>query len=413
MKRKPKVRKAVGQSGEVRLVVKASSLTLDPHNARFHTDSDIEAIASSLRQFGQQTPVKLGRRDGQWVVLKGNGTVQAAQSIDPDADVWLSFSDLKDQDAELYALADNRTAELSSWDWDALAEALSRGHDPDTLVSFGFDDNLAKEMKAALAGTQRAEEDGLVGEPTASPVAKPGDLWMLGRHRLLCGDSTSEKDVQRLIGGLAGGITPQLMVTDPPYGVEYEPAWRNDADGGKRDRVGKVSNDDRADWTDAWKLFPGDVAYVWHADVKAAEVQRSIEGAGFATRSQIIWVKSRFALSRGDYHWQHEPCWYAVRNGKAGMWVGGRSQSTTWEIPLSSDDMETTHGTQKPVECMARPIRNHDADCVYEPFAGSGSTLIACEQLERICLAMELDPAYCDLIIERWEAFTGNKAAKL
>ena len=200
------------------------------------------------------------------------------------------------------------------------------------------------------------------------------------------------------------------MVCDPPYGVSYDPAWRNDAGVSTTERTGKVLNDDRVDWTEAWRLFPGDVAYVWHAGRYCAEVAASLERADFEIRSQIIWSKSRFALSRGHYHWQHEPAWYAVRRGATAHWGGDRTQSTLWEIGLTDDGQWTPHGTQKPVECMARPMRNHDAPSVYEPFSGSGTSLIAAEQHRRKCFAMELAPGYVDVALRRWEKATGKQA---
>ena len=184
-------------------------------------------------------------------------------------------------------------------------------------------------------------------------------------------------DVERVLGG----VTPLLMVSDPPYGVEYDPAWRNQAGAARTRRTGKVLNDDRADWREAWALFPGDVAYVWHGALHAATVAESLEAAGFAIRSQIIWAKERLVLSRGDYHWQHEPCWYAVKKTGKGHWAGDRKQTTLWQISSRDQDAETVHGTQKPVECMRRPILNNSSpgQAVYEPFMGSGTTLIAAE----------------------------------
>ena len=174
--------------------------------------------------------------------------------------------------------------------------------------------------------------------------------------------------------------------------------------------VGKVLNDDKADWRDAWALFPGDVAYVWHAGRHASTVQASLEKAGFQMRSQIIWAKTRLIISRGDYHWQHEPCWYAVRKGSKGHWHGDRSQTTLWKIDHLKSD--TGHGTQKPVECMRRPIENNSVagNAVYEPFSGSGTTIIAAEQTGRRCLAIELNPAYVDVAVKRWQEFTGKQA---
>jgi hypothetical protein len=208
------------------------------------------------------------------------------------------------------------------------------------------------------------------------------------------------------------GVSPHLMVTDPPYGVNYDPAWRKRAGVNLNERkLGKVANDDRADWREAWALFPGSVAYVWHAGQHTSEVQQSQEASGFDIRSQIIWAKERFALSRGHYHWQHEPCWYAVRGTSGTKWSGDRKQSTLWTINAREDDGHG-HGTQKPVECMRRPIENNSSagQAVYEPFSGSGTTIIAAEMTGRCCLAIELDPAYIDVAVLRWQAFSGGIA---
>ena len=203
------------------------------------------------------------------------------------------------------------------------------------------------------------------------------------------------------------------MVTDPPYGVEYDPAWRKQVSGagpGSQLATGTVLNDDRADWREAWALFPGDVAYVWHGALHAGTVATSLGEAGFQIRSQIIWDKTRLVISRGDYHWQHEPAWYAVRKGKTGHWGGDRKQTTVWQIPHTKSD--TGHGTQKPVECMKRPIENNSSpgQAIYEPFCGSGTTIIAAEMTGRACYAIELNPAYVDVAVQRWQAFTGAQA---
>ncbi len=203
------------------------------------------------------------------------------------------------------------------------------------------------------------------------------------------------------------------MVTDQPFGIRYNPAWRNEAGVSSTTRIGTVENDHKADWSEAWRLFPGDVAYVWHAGIHARTVAESLEACGFQIRSQIIWVKPRFVLSRGDYHWQHEPFYYAVRKGATGHWQGARDQSTVWQIATAGDEDEATiHGTQKPVECMRRPILNNSArgEAVYEPFCGSGTTIIAAETTGRVCYAMELSPAYVDVAVERWQRFTGQQA---
>ncbi len=184
---------------------------------------------------------------------------------------------------------------------------------------------------------------------------------------------------------------------------------------------GKVDNDDCADWKDSYSLFPGDVAYVWHASTYTNTVSKNLEDCGFKLVSNIIWVKQHFVFSRGDYHWQHEPCWYAVRKGKTHNWQGARDQSTVWEIktnnPFGNSECEEKygHGTQKPVECMARPILNNSqkGESIYDPFCGSGSTLIACEKLKRRCFAVELNPKYCQMIIQRWCDYTEQCKVKI
>jgi DNA modification methylase len=177
-------------------------------------------------------------------------------------------------------------------------------------------------------------------------------------------------------------------------------------------KQGKVKNDDRADWTPAWQLSPATVAYVWHAGLRAAEVQASLEVSGFDVVSQIIWAKDRFALSRGDYHWKHEPCWYAIKSGSNHRWGGARDQHTLWEIPRADDDGHG-HSTQKPIECMARAIRNHEGN-VYEPFAGSGTTFVASENLHRTCFGLEIHPPYCAVILDRMSrAFPGIEIRKI
>jgi DNA modification methylase len=219
---------------------------------------------------------------------------------------------------------------------------------------------------------------------------------------------------------LLGTAQPVLLVTDPPYGVEYEPRWRNAAFGEANRSVGTVANDDRADWRAAWKLFTGSIAYIWHAGTKSVIVAESLEASGFEIRSQIIWAKPHFVISRGHYHVQHEPCWYAVRQSHSARWQGDHCQSTLWEIgnglaqsgERKLENALTGHGTQKPVECMRRPILHHTepGEAIYDPFLGSGTTMIAAEQTGRRCFAMELNPIYVDVCIRRWQAFTGKTA---
>jgi DNA modification methylase len=216
-----------------------------------------------------------------------------------------------------------------------------------------------------------------------------GQVWLVGSHRLMCGDSTDADDVAQLLDG----AKPRLMVTDPPYGVEYDQSWRSE------NRTGVVTNDDQFDWREAYALSPAEVVYCWHASRYAAQVQSGLEAVGFEIRAQIIWNKNRQVFSQGHYHWKHEPCLYGVRRGANAGWIGDRTQTTVWDIDMDAD-APGGHGTQKPVEAMGRPIRNHEGD-VYDPFCGSGTTLVACEQLGRVGFGMEIDPGYVGVILER------------
>jgi DNA modification methylase len=327
----------------------------------------------------------------------------------------LRLGHLSPAQARALRLADNQIALNSGWDEALLATEIARIRDEAVvdLDVLGFsadslDQLLAQVSQAATNGVLMGDEDAPAPEPPARPVSRPGDLWRLGPHRLLCGDATSAADVARLLAA----AKPHLMVTDPPYGVNYQPEWRNQAGVSDTMRTGTVTNHDRADWRQAWALFPGDVAYVWHAGVHVRTVVESLEAAGFSVRSQIVWAKARLVLGRGDYHWQHEPCLYAVRKGATGHWQGARDQTTLWSIGNGPEDVATVHGTQKPVECMRRPMLNNSepGDAIYEPFCGSGSTIIAAETTGRHCLAMEIDPGYCDVTLARWEAMTGEPA---
>jgi DNA modification methylase len=376
-------------------------------NAKTHGDDQVAKIAASMVQFGWTVPVLVG---GDGEVIAGHGRILAATHLGlTDAPV-IVLDHLTEAERRAYRIADNKLTELGAWDETLLAGELQELLAADFDLSVvGFSD---AELDALLAGDGdsdggRGGEDE-VPETPVDPVSRPGDLWLLGPHRLLCGDSTVATDVARVLNG----VTPLLMVSDPPYGVEYDPSWRNKAGAASTRRTGKVLNDDRADWREAWALFPGDVAYVWHGALHAATVAESLEAADFAIRSQIIWAKERLVLSRGDYHWQHEPCWYAVRRAGKGHWAGDRKQTTLWQVSSRHQDADTVHGTQKPVECMRRPILNNSSpgQAVYEPFMGSGTTLIAAETTGRVCLGIELNPAYVDVAVERWQRFTGKAA---
>jgi len=380
--------------------------TLIPYakNARTHSPEQVAQIAASMREWGWTNPVLV---DEGGEIIAGHGRVLAAGQ--------LGFSDVPVMVAEgwseaqkrAYALADNQLALNAGWDFDTLADELRGLKDWEyDLALLGFSD-----LDALLArGTGKTDPDDVPPLP-ATPTSEIGDIWLLGRHRLACGDCTEAETVAAALGG----VKPHLMVTDPPYGVEYDPRWREEAArkgliGFSPSALGAVHNDERLDWSAAWILFAGDVAYVWHAGRHASTVQMSLEAAGFDIRCQLIWAKSSFAISRGHYNWQHEPCWYAVRKGKTGHWRGSKSESTLWEISHTKN--ETGHSTQKPVECMRRPIENNSSpgQAVYDPFVGSGTTIIAAEMTGRSCHAIELNPAYVDVAVMRWQAFTGEAA---
>ena len=376
-------------------------------NARTHPEDQVAQIAGSIAEFGLNVPCLVDERG---VLVAGHGRLLAARRLGlPEVPV-IRLGHLTDAQARAFRIADNQIALNAAWDDEMLAAEVARlKEDRVDLDLLGFDEAELDRLLDDLNGTDGGTDgEDVVPEPPADPVTRPGDLWLLGEHRLLCGDATSASDVERL----RAAAVPRLMVTDPPYGVEHDPAWRNEAGVPATARTGRVSNDDRADWREAWALFPGDVAYVWHAGVHARTVAESLDSCGLIIRSQIIWAKPRFVLGRGDYHWQHEPCFYAVRKGANGHWQGARDQSTLWTIGSNDEDAATVHGTQKPVECMRRPIINNSkrGDLVYEPFAGSGTTIVAAESTGRVCLAMEIDPRYCDVIVERWQAFTGSPA---
>ncbi len=372
-------------------------------NARTHSEAQVALIAGSIREYGFVNPILV---DGASGIIAGHGRLLAARKLGLASVPVIELGHLSEAQKRAYVLADNRLAEQAGWDRELLALEVA---DLDALgidlATLGFE---AGEIDALLRGDAPDPREEETPEPPAVPVSREGDLWLLGRHRLMCGSSTDPAAVARLMGD----VRPHLMVCDPPYGVAYDPAWRNAAGLSATRRTGKVMNDDRADWREAWALFPGEVAYVWHGALHAGTVADSLTACGFEIRSQIIWAKDRLVLSRGHFHWQHEPCWYAVRAKGKGHWTGDRKQTTLWQIPSRDQDAQTVHGTQKPVECLRRPMLNNSSpgQAVYEPFSGSGTSLIAAETCGRVSLSMELDPAYVDVAVSRWQAFTGGTA---
>ena len=374
-----------------------------PRNPR-KNDAAVDRMCASIREFGFKIPCLI-RSDGE--VVDGHLRLKAARKLGIAEIPIILCDEWTDAQVKAFRLMVNRSVTWAEWDDDLLGLELL------DLKNLDFDLGLTDFDEQELADLLAAQDatDGLCDEDAAppapqTPASQLGDLWLLGRHRLLCGDSTDQQTVTRVLGS----VKPTLLVTDQPYGVEYDPEWRKRAGVNNSNRMGKVRNDDRADWREAWALFPGDVAYVWHGALHASTVSDSLESCGFEIRSQIVWAKPSLVMGRGHYHWQHEPCWYAVRG--TGHWNGDRKQSTLWHIENRNQDAETIHSTQKPVECMRRPIANNSSpgQAIYEPFSGSGTTIIACEKEARIALAIELEPAYVDVAVIRWQNFTGKLA---
>jgi DNA modification methylase len=380
-----------------------------PKNARKWSAQAVEKVAASICEYGWRQPVVVDARE---VVIIGHLRRAAGRFLGLTEVPVHVASDLTPSQVRGLRLMDNRSHEEAEWDPSLLAPELA------DLDALDFD--------LRLTGFNVQELDELLRDPVdearadqAPPlpdvaVTRPGDAWLCGVHRVLCGDATSAQDTARVLGERK----PVLMACDPPYGVQYNPMWREEAGLGRQRQTGRVANDDQVDWTAAYMLFPGEVAYVWHAGIHAGEVATGLETAGFEIRAQIIWSKQHFAMSRGHYHWQHEPCWYAVRKGRRSNWCGDRTQSTIWQVqnlnPMGGDRDEkaTGHGTQKPVELFRRPILNHTkrGEVIYDPFLGSGTTMMAAELTERVCCGIDIDPRYVDMAVIRWQEFTRQEA---
>lgn len=407
-----------------------------PGNPRRNAAS-VRKIADSIRQYGFKQPIVVDR---DRVIIIGDGRYQAATLMDLETVPVVVADDLSEAKARALRLADNRIGEDSEWDDEKLVrEIIGLSEMNFDVRNTGFEDlQLADMLSNSDLGNVLRDPDDLGDQNAAAGagadddaalpplVSQPGDIWQLGSHRLACGDNRSPD----LVAALLAGARPAIMVTDPPYGVSYDASWRKEALGMGGDiATGKVTNDHLFDWRATWALFPGDIAYVYHASVRTAEVVASLRAVGFEVRQILVWVKSRHAIGRGHYHPKHEPLIvatrdlddlpfteahesiaYVVKKGETADWQGGRKQNTVWEIPHVKS--ETGHSKQKPVEAMRRPIVNHTlpGDLVYEPFSGSGTTLIAAEITERVCYALELEPKYVDLAVRRWQSFTGKKA---
>lgn len=391
--------------------VKASEILPNPKNWRTHPKAQKEALQGLLAEIGFAGAVLARETPHGLMLIDGHLRTETAV----DAEIPVLILDVDEKEANKILATFDPISAMADSDAAAL-DALLRDIETSNEAVANMLGDLAKE-----AGCDWAKESGdvvedEVPEPPVDPVTKPGDLWVLGEHRLLCGDSTNAENVKRLMNG----DKPFIMVTDPPYGVNLDQSWRDKALGDRAMGAGNkniVANDDKADWTETWSLFSGDVVYVWHAGKFSDVVMSSLRNSGFEICQQIIWNKSVMVMGRSDYHFKHEPCWYAVRKGKSHGWIGDRKQTTVIDakspnhIMSGSDEDKTEHPTQKPVICMAYLMQNHNGS-VYDPFLGSGTTLIAAEQLGRKCYGMEISPAYCDVIVKRWETLTGKKAVR-
>lgn len=394
-----------------------------PNNARKWTKQAIEKVGASIHEFGWRQPVVVDQNE---VIVIGHLRRAAGKHIGKiDVPVHVA-RDLSPEQIRGLRLADNRTNQEASWDEDLLAEELAElsGLDFDLSLT-GFDPGEIDGL-LALDDEERANAAPPMPE---NPVSRLGDLWLCGKHRILCGDATSAETVASLLGDRK----PKLMVTDPPYGIELDSEWRDRAGLNRhgpaepsymKERTAghtetTISGDTRADWSEAFALVPSlEAAYVWHASKFTREVLDGLLRIGFVHHQQLIWDKGRTVLTRTLYWFQHEPCWF-VRKVNAPWYGKAGENSTIWSSPSpkfimgGSDETKYDHPTQKPIELMRRPILNHlrRGELVYEPFLGSGTTLAAAELTERVCYGIELDPKYVDVVVQRWQQLAGKQAA--
>ncbi|CAB4151261.1 COG0863 DNA modification methylase [uncultured Caudovirales phage] len=339
---------------------KVSALVPYARNSRTHSKEQIDQIAASIKEWGFTTPI-LADTDGQ--IIAGHGRLLAAQKLGLDEVPTMTAEGWTDAQKKAYVIADNKLALNAGWDNAMLAIEMQE------LGDMGFDLDLTGFGKDELSALFPQENTGLTDEDAVPevpvvPVTVEGDVWLLGRHRLMCGDSTSADSVTKLMAGQK----PNTMVTDPPYGVKLDQSWRDKALGSKAMGKGNahlVENDDKADWTEVWALFEGNVAYVWHASTFTDVVMQSLRNVGLEPSQQIIWNKSVMVMGRSDYHFKHEPCWYAIRKGQTHNWKGDRKQTTIWDaappnhIMGGSKEERTSHPTQKPAILYEKAYLNH------------------------------------------------------
>jgi len=396
------------QSKDIK-IVDIDSLVKNPKNNNVHPKEQIERLDKLIKHHGFRNPIIVSNRTG--FIVAGHGRLESAK-LAGLKEVPVMYQDFDNEASEYaYLTSDNAVASWATLDMAMINSELLNFPDLD-IELLGIEDFevVVPEVLVPLTDEDAVPE-------VVHPITRKGDIWLLGNHRLMCGDSTMIDDVEKLIADKK----PNLMVTDLPYGVKLDQSRRDKAMGEKsmgKGNTNVVENDERADWYDAWALFPGSIAYVWHASSFTDVVMDSLRRADFEIKQQIIWNKNILVMGRSYYHWKHEPCWYAVKRGADHNWKGDRKQVTVWDgkipnhIMSGSTEDKTKHPTQKPIMVYEIPIENQTLvnDYLYEPFGGSGSCVIACEKHQRRSLTMELSEKYCDMIINRWQNYTGKKA---
>ena len=374
-------------------------------NARTHSSDQVAQIAASIKEWGWTTPILV---DETGNIIAGHGRTMAARQLNIKEVPVMVAEGWSDTKKRAYILADNKLALNAGWDNEMLALELSelQGLDFDLDLTGFSAEEIAALMPVEL--TDGLTDEDAVPEVPVEPVTVPGDVWVMGKHRLMCGDSTSITDMERL----TGEALVDMWLTDPPYNVAYE--------GGTKEKL-TIQNDSMGDeqfrqfLRDAYVaadavMKPGAVFYIWHADSEGYNFRGAAQDAGWKVRQCLIWKKSSLVMGRQDYHWKHEPCLYGWKEGAGHLWAADRKQTTILEFDKPSRNGE--HPTMKPVALFEYQLLNNTkgGDIVLDSFGGSGTTMIAAEKNGRIARLMELDPKYCDVIIKRWQDFTGKIA---
>jgi DNA modification methylase len=376
------------------------------NNPRKLSDKAISKVSNSIKEFGFRQPIVVDENN---IIVVGHTRYQAARKLGLDKVPVTKITGLTPEQINAYRIADNKTNEYADWDDDLLALELKE------LEHKDFDLDLTGYEKSELDKILFEEKQGLVDddeipEPPEEPITQSGDVWHLGKHKLLCGDSTNQIAIQVFFGE----VEADLYLTDPPYNVDYV---------GKTKDALKIQNDKQTDDQFIQFLSGAFIAadnhlkmgasfYIWHSDSEGLNFRLACIKANWKLRQTLIWEKNSMVIGRQDYQWQHEPCLYGWKEGSSHSWYSDRKQTTI--IKHDRPTKSKLHPTMKPVSLMEYLINNStkQGDIVFDSFCGSGSTLIACEKLQRTCYGVELDPKYCDVIVKRWEQWTGQKATK-